>query len=115
MFFACLAYARFILSSIASEKCGHPGTELSSSIEEPQIKHGLTQSTDPLEPVFFLEPNIANTYPGFVDKLIGEAPRFLFFDHSKPGRNYNYNATQTLVDVIRNGHRGAYWHILSRI
>ena len=93
----------------------YPGTELASSIEKPEIKQGLTPSTGPLDPVFFLEPNITDTYSRLVEDLIGDDPRFLFFDRSKPSRNYNYNANQTLIDAIGNGHRGAYWHILAKI
>jgi hypothetical protein len=78
----------------------YPGTELSRSV-------GSTEH-------FFIEPEIAPFAFDWLDSLIGEDERFLFFDPSKADRNYNYNANQRLVEAIRRGYRGAYWDILRR-
>ncbi len=78
----------------------YPGTELSRSL-------GSTEH-------FFIEPEIAPFAFSWLDSLIGEDERFLFFDPSKADRNYNYNANQRLVEAIERGYRGAYWDILRR-
>ncbi len=79
-----------------------PGTPLDGAI-------GGGDSNDP---AFFLEPGIAPFVFDWLNALIGEDRRFLFFDPSKPNQNYNYNANQRLVEAIRNGSRGAFWDIL---
>jgi hypothetical protein len=84
----------------------YPGTELSRRLATPE--------QDPRQPVFFLEPRIEHSVFGLLDRLIGDDPRFLFFDPSKPAQNYNYNANHRLVAAIAAGHRGAYWDILRR-
>lgn len=84
----------------------YPGTELSRSLGSTEKVEGL--------PSFFLEPEIAPFAFSWLDSLIGEDERFLFFDPSKADRNYNYNANQRLVEAIQRGYRGAYWDILRR-
>ncbi len=76
---------------------------------------GLVGGQDPSEPLFFLEPDVAPFCFSLLDDLIGDDPRFLFFDPTKPDRNYNYNANQRLVEAIEAGYRGAYWDILRRL
>jgi radical SAM superfamily enzyme YgiQ (UPF0313 family) len=76
---------------------------------------GLIGGKDLSEPLFFLEPNVAPFCFSLLDDLIGDDPRFLFFDPAKPDRNYNYNANQRLVEAIEAGYRGAYWDILRRL
>lgn len=84
----------------------YPGTELAR-----QLPAG---GEDPFEPVFFLEPQVAPFVFELLDTLIGDDRRFLFFDPSRPDRNYNYNANQRLIQAIGRGFRGAYWDILRR-
>jgi radical SAM superfamily enzyme YgiQ (UPF0313 family) len=76
---------------------------------------GLVGGADPSEPLFFLEPEVASFCFSLLDDLVGQDPRFLFFDPAKPDRNYNYNANQRLVEAIEAGYRGAYWDILRRL
>jgi radical SAM superfamily enzyme YgiQ (UPF0313 family) len=78
----------------------YPGTELSARL--------------PPQPDFFIEPAVAAFVFPLLDSLIGDDRRFLFFDPSRPDRNYNYNANQRLIDAIAQGCRGAYWDILRR-
>ena len=80
----------------------YPGTELASRLH----------AEDSEEPAFFLEPKIAPSVSDWLNALIGEDPRFLFFDPAKPRQNYNYNSNQRLVEAIRQGYRGAFWDIL---
>ena len=84
----------------------YPGTELSRSVGSVEQTGG--------QPFFFLEPEIASFAFDWLDSLIGEDERFLFFDPSKADRNYNYNTNQRLVEAIQRGYRGAYWDILRR-
>ena len=70
---------------------------------------------DLVKPVFFLEPDIAPFIFGLLEELTRGDSRFLFFDPTRPEKNYNYNANQVLVDAIRAGHRGAYWDILRQV
>jgi hypothetical protein len=84
----------------------YPGTELARRLP--------AGGAEPFEPVFFLEPQVAPFVFELLDTLIGDDRRFLFFDPSRPGRNYNYNANQRLIEAIGRGFRGAYWDILRR-
>jgi radical SAM superfamily enzyme YgiQ (UPF0313 family) len=80
----------------------YPGTELAAQM-------GPANSE---EPAFFLEPQIADSAFDWLNTLIGEDARFLFFDPARPKQNYNYNSNQRLVDAIQQGYRGAFWDIL---
>jgi radical SAM superfamily enzyme YgiQ (UPF0313 family) len=91
----------------------YPGTRLADMVLTGNGE-GLVGGTDPAEPLFFLEPDVAPDAFGWVDQLVGDDRRFLFFDPSKPKQNYNYNANQRLVEAIAEGYRGAYWDILRR-
>jgi tryptophan 2-C-methyltransferase len=93
----------------------YPGTALADRIVAEGLGAGLVGGPDLLEPVFFVEPAVAPFLFGLLDDLVGDDERFLFFDPSRPGRNYNYNANLVLEEAIREGHRGAYWDILRRL
>ena len=92
----------------------HPGTSLAAAVEDPRLRAGLVSGVDGWQPVFFLEPQVAGTASAFLAELIGEDPRFFFFDPARSKRDYNYNANQRLTEAIKAGHRGAYWDILRR-
>jgi hypothetical protein len=93
----------------------YPGTELARQFESDANASGLIGGTDLSDPLFFLEPQIAPSVFEWMNELVGDDPRFLFFDPSRPDQNYNYNSNQRLVDAIRQGHRGAFWDILRLI
>jgi radical SAM superfamily enzyme YgiQ (UPF0313 family) len=84
----------------------YPGTPLAKQLGD--------RREDPSRPRFFLEPAVAPFIFQLLDALIGDDRRFLFFDPSRPGRNYNYNANQRLLEAIARGCRGAYWDILRK-
>ncbi len=67
-----------------------------------------------MEPLFFLEPQVAPSVFDLLDEGIGDDRRFFFFDPSRPEKNYNYNANQRLLEAIQKGYRGTYWDILRR-
>lgn len=79
-----------------------PGTPLAAQLGR----------NDGVEPEFFLEPTIAGSVFERLDALIGDDPKFLFFDPSRPKRNYNYDSNERLVEAIGKGYRGAFWDIL---
>ncbi|MEJ2109776.1 MAG: radical SAM protein [Acidobacteriota bacterium] len=93
----------------------YPGTPLAGTFERGKPAAGLTGGKDPVEPVFFMEPDIREEVFNWMHDLTGDDERFLFYDPNRPRRNYNYNDNQRLVDAIREGHRGAYWDILRKI
>ena len=92
----------------------YPGTDLAKLMVQGKPREGCIGGGSPLEPLFFIEPKIAPFISELLDELIGGDTRFLFFDPSRPDRNYNYNANQLLVEAIQAGYRGAYWDILRR-
>jgi hypothetical protein len=92
----------------------YPGTHLAALVTQGERRAGLTGGGSAPDPLFFMEPNVAPFVFDLLDDLIGEDRRFLFFDPSRPDRNYNYNANQRLVEAIGKGFRGAYWDILRR-
>jgi len=91
----------------------YPGTELAGLAARQEMNAGLV-GAGPRQPLFFIAPEIASCAYELLDRLIGDDERFLFFDPSRPERNYNYNANQRLVEAIAKGYRGAYWDILRR-
>ncbi|HTY64666.1 MAG TPA: radical SAM protein [Acidobacteriota bacterium] len=92
----------------------YPGTELAAQVASRESKDGLTGGNSLFEPLFFMEPQIAPFVFDWLNTLIGDDRRFLFYDPTRPKQNYNYNANQRLVEAIRKGYRGAFWDILRR-
>ncbi|MBN1571137.1 MAG: radical SAM protein [Acidobacteria bacterium] len=90
----------------------YPGTDLAKEVRSGECVAGLSGGKDLFDPLFFLEPRIAPFVFDWLNTLIGDDDRFLFFDPSKPKQNYNYNSNQRLVEAIQKGYRGAFWDIL---
>jgi radical SAM superfamily enzyme YgiQ (UPF0313 family) len=90
----------------------YPGTGLASTVASDEYAAGLSGGKDLFDPLFFLEPQIAPFVFDWLNTLIGDDKRFLFFDPSRPKQNYNYNSNQRLVEAIQQGYRGAFWDIL---
>lgn len=90
----------------------YPGTELAAQVASGENAKGVIGGRNPFEPAFFLEPKIAPFVYDWMNTLIGDDERFLFYDPSRPKQNYNYNSNQRLVEAIQNGYRGAFWDIL---
>jgi hypothetical protein len=92
----------------------YPGTELEARLSSSEAGEGLVGGAEVTEPLFFLEPGLGDDVFEWLDDTIGGDQRFLFFDPSRPERNYNYHANERLVEAIAQGYRGAYWDILRR-
>ncbi|MGD2147203.1 MAG: radical SAM protein [Anaerolineae bacterium] len=93
----------------------YPGTGLATEVAKADLVAVAEEGDPELAPVFYLDPAVAQFASRLLDELIGDDPRFLFFDPARPERNYNYNANQRLEEAIKQGYRGAYWDILRRI
>jgi radical SAM superfamily enzyme YgiQ (UPF0313 family) len=92
----------------------YPGTELGDLAASGALAPGLVGGENELEPLFFLEPAVSDGIFDLLDRHVGNDERFLFFDPTRPDRNYNYNANERLSKAILEGYRGAYWDILRR-
>jgi radical SAM superfamily enzyme YgiQ (UPF0313 family) len=92
----------------------YPGTMLGAQIESSYLKRGVVKGNSQSDPVFFIDPAVGDLIFSLLDSLIGNDGRFLFFDPTKPDRNYNYNSNTRLIEAIQKGYRGAYWDILRR-
>ena len=90
----------------------YPGTELAAQVASGEHAGGLTGGKDAFDPVFFVEQRIAPHVFDWLNTLIGDDRRFLFYDPTRPKQNYNYNANDRLVEAIQKGYRGAFWDIL---
>ena len=90
----------------------YPGTPLAALVLSGENSKGLSGGKNAFDPIFYLEPRIAPFVFDWLNELIGDDKRFLFFDPSRPRQNYNYNSNQRLVEAIQKGYRGAFWDIL---
>jgi hypothetical protein len=85
------------------------------SSQNPNIQGKIEDNQQFLEPVFYLSSELRVDAEEHIYDLIGEDRRFMFMSNLPKRRNYNYNQNLLLVDALRGGYRGAYWHILSQI
>jgi hypothetical protein len=92
----------------------YPGTEMDAWVKTGVLSQGLHGGSNPMDPLFFLEPTVASFVFELLSNLTAGDPRFLFFNPDNPDQNYNYNANDLLVEAIRKGARGAYWDILRK-
>jgi hypothetical protein len=83
------------------------GTELARLVKEGRSVENL------VDPPFFLEPGLGQGIFALIDTLVAGDERFLFFDPTRPKKNYNYNSNSVLCEAIGKGARGAYWDILT--
>lgn len=93
----------------------YPRTELDDMVKKGLLKNGFYGGSPPLDPLFYLAPEVSPFISGLLSQLTENDPRFLFFNPDNPDQNYNYNANDVLVAAIRKGCRGAYWDILRRL
>jgi radical SAM superfamily enzyme YgiQ (UPF0313 family) len=104
------------LAGIAVGVRVYPGTPLSRAITDGAIRQGLRgdPARDPLEPLFYVSPELGADAAALVDDLVAGDPRFLFLASPTKEGNYNYADDEALCRMIEDGARGAYWQILSR-
>ena len=94
----------------------YPGTEMAREIAGRPNRSGLIGSDDPRDPLFFIEPAVAERGPELIAGLIGGDERF-FFECPTEGAeqtSYNYNENGPLQQALAAGYKGAFWDILRR-
>lgn len=92
-----------------------PGTEIAEMLGAHPPPAGLSGGEDVTQPLYYLEPAVAEEVASWIATGIDGDPRFLFFNPEDAAKNYNYNDNQVLQDAVLKGHRGAYWDILRRL
>ncbi|MEW6276821.1 MAG: radical SAM protein, partial [Bacillota bacterium] len=100
----------------------YPGTILAKMVEREgfnlqnaNLRGKVEGNEEYLEPVFYLSSGLGHDPEAYVAELVGPDRRFFFMSSEETARNYNYNQNQILIEAIRQGYRGAYWHILQTI
>ena len=93
----------------------YPGTEMARQVADGS-HGGLIGSEDPRDPLYFIEPAVAEDGPGLIAALIGGDERFFFEcpTEAADAPSYNYNDNGPLQQALAAGYRGAYWDILRR-
>ncbi len=97
----------------------YPGTALAALVQKEGFSdqnanlHGVIAGNQTmLKPVFYLSSKAGKGIAQKIGRLVGGDRRFMFM--SRAPDSYNYNQNQALVQAIKKGKRGAYWHILSQ-
>ena len=111
----------------------YPGTELARRLRRegplaanPNLRRpaGMTPANEGashaeaealLRPVFYISRDLGENPARLVRDLIAGDTRFFEPMEEQGAANYNYNDNRPLVEAIRNGARGAYWHILRQM
>lgn len=81
----------------------------------PDVYGVKVDSSDFLEPVFYVSPDLGADMVSIVSEMVGGDTRFFLPSNEEVDNNYNYNDNTVLVRAIRDGARGAYWDILRRM
>ncbi|UCB43146.1 MAG: cobalamin-dependent protein [Dehalococcoidales bacterium] len=104
------------LVGIATGMRVYPGTPLSRDIANGTIREGLHPKGihEFHEPAFYLSPRLGDDPFQLVHELVDGDPRFLLLVSPDEEESYNYTDDQALCQMIEDGARGAYWHILSK-
>jgi len=70
---------------------------------------------DPLFPLYYVSENLGSDIEDYIRDLTADDERFLSFEAGDADRDYGYTDNQLLVNAIKKGYRGAYWHILKQV
>jgi radical SAM superfamily enzyme YgiQ (UPF0313 family) len=103
-----------------------PGTAMEQTIRaegamesNPAIRRRYSGPVDLVQPTFYISTALGKRPASLVKQLIGGDPRFFEpADDALAGGtagDYNYNDNAPLEKAIREGARGAYWHILRKM
>jgi radical SAM superfamily enzyme YgiQ (UPF0313 family) len=107
----------------------YPNTRIAALLEQsegdlnknPNIRRKYTGRIDLLKPTFYISPHLGPRPAELVQQCIASDKRFFeplsefAPEVVEAGSDYNYNDNKDLEQAIKNGARGAYWHILSKI
>ena len=102
----------------------YPGTGMESYVRTQEgwnnnchIKRKYSGPIDLCQPTFYIPQSLGNHPARLVNELIGDDPRFFGPSESLEAghgesQDHNYNDNTELCDAIRQGARGAYWHLM---
>ncbi len=104
----------------------YPGTAMERMVAEEfqaghdnNIRRKYTGPIDLLKPTFYISSALGERPAELVRDIIGGDERFfepaVEVAEDDDAANYNYNENLPLTQAIRNGARGAYWHILRKL
>lgn len=99
----------------------YPGTALTQILssdhpldQDPGIRRSYDGPVDLLRPTFYICPGLGHDPAGPIQGLVGEDRRF-FVPSDQGSGDHNYDTNADLIEAIKAGHKGAYWHILLRL
>jgi hypothetical protein len=83
----------------------------------PNIKRKYDGPVDLFKPTFYISHLLGPNPAKFIkDCIAGDKRFFEPIDETDPAlTDHNYNDNTELVDAIKSGSRGAYWHILHKL
>ncbi len=102
----------------------YPGTDMSILVaaqgpmeNNPSIKRKYDGPVDLFRPTFYISNLLGPNPARLIKELIsGDKKFFEPIDETDPAlTDHNYNDNTQLVDAIKSGSRGAYWHILHKL
>ncbi len=104
------------LAGIAAGIRVYPETPLGKAIANGSTKGGLHPRARHAfhEPVFYLSPYLGSDVSALINELVAGDQRFLVLSSPAEEGSYNYADDEILGQQIKEGARGAYWHIISR-
>ena len=65
--------------------------------------------------MFYLEHTLGDDIADYISDQIEGDGRFMFGGTGTRAKNYNYNQNLLLMNALKQGFKGAYWHILHQI
>ncbi|MFA6111798.1 MAG: radical SAM protein, partial [Candidatus Latescibacterota bacterium] len=84
----------------------YPGTALMRQVTADPARRGLIGGPEAADPLYYLEPAVADSAVDLLISLIDGDPSF-FFAPAGIERDYNYSDNRLLVEAIAQGYRGA--------
>ena len=102
----------------------YPGTGMAHYVDtqegwdnNPNIKRKYTGPIDLCRPTFYIPQELGDHPAKLVNDLIDNDPRFFGPTEAEvtghgDSQDHNYNDNTELCESIRNGARGAYWHLM---
>ncbi len=100
----------------------YPRTKLGSLVIKqgldkgnPHLRGTVNGNKGLLRPIFYLSADAGPDIGRYISDIIDGDQRFFFAARDQVPQNYNYNENSRLMDAIKQGYRGAFWDILTRI
>ena len=78
------------------------------------IRRKYTGELNLLMPTFYISEALGEKPAELIKEIINNDKRF-FEPAGEEAADYNYNDNEPLINAIKNGARGAFWHILNKL